>query len=133
MYLSMKTYCEVGIQFLKFTWTLNKGEYLASCSGRFAHEATDVFWMVGCGTTGPISRIPRLTPMPQSSTLLPSYCNDIATLTIVMLIHYTHNSKDLQKYMMLIICAYRILDHKKFINNLYCNFGKPSQFTKTDY
>ena len=74
-----------------------------------------------------------LTPMHRSSNLLPSYCNVRATLAIVMLIHYTHNSKVLQKYMMLIICACGILNRKKFLNKLYWNFEAPSQFTKTDY
>ena len=74
-----------------------------------------------------------LTPMPRSWKLLPNYCNVRATLATVMLIHYTHNSKVLQKYMMIIICAYSILNHKKFLNSLYWNFETPSQFTKTDY
>jgi hypothetical protein len=56
----MKTYWEVEIQLLKFIWTLNTGEYLASRSDRFAHEAADVFSMAGCGTTDPISTISRV-------------------------------------------------------------------------
>lgn len=59
-----------------------------------------------------------LNPMPRSSKLLPVYCNVRAILAIVMLIHYAHNSKVLQIYTMLIICAYRILNHKNFLNNL---------------
>jgi len=56
----MKTYWEVGIQLLKFTSTLDTGEYLASSSGLFARKTADVFSMARCGTTDPISTMSRV-------------------------------------------------------------------------
>jgi len=52
-----------------------------------------------------------LTPMPRASMLLSSYWNVTATLAIVMVMHYTHNSKVSQKYSMLIICFFFNVSH----------------------
>lgn len=113
MYHSMKTYWEVEIQLVKFTSILDTGEYLTSRSGRYAPPSPPMcFYGRLWDHRAELNDVTCLIPMSRSSTMLPSYCNARAMLAILTLIHNTHNSEVLQKYIMIIICAYRILNHK---------------------